>query len=164
MSKMIVAFYKSNTGNILDKSIDMWSSFIAKLLYRIRDNIDGFSHVELIFSNGLSFSSSPRDGGTRFKWIEYDINQWEFLSIDSPYSEEEIYNAAVVLDDLEYDYLGLFLHEFLPLNIDNQKRWWCSEIICYLLGIKNYKISPNYLYYLSINKELKYKKVEYESN
>lgn len=40
------------------------------------------THVELLFSDGMSFSSSQWDGGTRFKRIEYDPSKWDLVPVE----------------------------------------------------------------------------------
>lgn len=156
MNEIKVAFYKSESGNIEDYLVDKWSNMLNKILHRSIICYNGFSHVELVFSNGISFSSSKRDGGTRFKTIDYG-NNWEIINVQSLYTEDEIFQKAVTLDGLKYDWLGLFLHEFIPLDIEDRKSWWCSEVVCYLLGVEDYNINPNYFYSLIKNNKLTYR-------
>jgi len=47
-----------------------------------------FSHVEVEFPDGISFSSSPRDNGSRFKYIKYDPQHW--ITVEVSRTEEEI--------------------------------------------------------------------------
>src|SRR5262245_30118276 len=73
---MTIALYRGNK-TLLDKSIN-----------RLSGN-KGFSHAELVFSDGWCFSSTARDpglkrngarkpNGTRWKKIEFDPGKWAF--------------------------------------------------------------------------------------
>ena len=141
---MKLAFYKASKGRLLDKAINLWTG-----LY-------GYSHVEIIFSNGEAFSSSPREGHTRFKNIKFSNNKWEIIDLDIPKEkEEQIYLIAKKLEGKRYDWKGIFLHQFIgriigwitgDYSIDkfqDKNKWWCSEITSFLLGLHNYRIHPN---------------------
>lgn len=131
---MKLAFYKAEHGNIIDKLIGLWTR-------------GPFSHVELLFSDGVSFSSSQWDGGVRFKKIDYSHKErWSFLDIDGIANESEVKYLANKLRGAKYDWLGIFLYEFLPFNIQNSKKWYCSEICAHLLGLTPCQMSPNKLY------------------
>jgi len=45
-----------------------------------------YSHCEIIFSDGVSASSSFMDGGVRFKEIEYNSANWDIIEI--PWADE----------------------------------------------------------------------------
>lgn len=130
-----MAFYKSNRGTFLDFLIDAWTGF------------GGFSHCELMFSDGMSFSSSPREGICRFKDIKYD-DKW--IMIDLPYvgslMESDIRFECSKEVGKRYDYFGIFFNFVIPLNLDNKYKWWCSEICGKMIGIRRFRISPNALY------------------
>ena len=56
---MKLAFYKAKHGTKIDKIV---AAAIGS----------EYSHVELVFSDGICFSASPRDKGVRFKTINLD--------------------------------------------------------------------------------------------
>ena len=58
-----------------------------------------YSHVELVFSDGMSASSSMRDGGVRFKEIEYHPDRWDFIELNV----DEEYVLASILKRLKQD-------------------------------------------------------------
>lgn len=117
---MKLAFYKSTSSSaeLYDKLITFWTGSV-------------YSHVEIIFSNGLSFSSSPRDGGCRYKAIVYNDDSWDYINLQSlitPEREAEIMAFCDSQNGKKYDWLGIFLSQFMPLGIEDPKRWFCSEL------------------------------------
>lgn len=137
---MRVAFYRASSGGLIDRLIDRFSGR------------GGFSHVELIFSNDLFFSSSGQDGGVRFKRIVQDRTHWEIfeLPIES-WRETQILWWAKRRCGCKYDWLGVL--GFIFQTHPEQGRWFCSEIcvaalqeIGLLGAIKPWKVSPNTLY------------------
>jgi hypothetical protein len=114
---MKLAFYRAIAGGLLDWLIAMrhWGKY---------------SHVELVFSDGLSFSSSIRDGGVRFKRIEYKPDRWDFL--DLPITAPEEYIVRRWAEDQlgkGYDKPGILAY-INPLRKQDPNRYYCSEICC----------------------------------
>lgn len=102
-----------------------------------------YSHVELVFSDGMSASSSMRDGGVRFKEIEYHPDRWDFIEVDG----DEECARAFFTERLGqgYDYFGLFGFVWRPHN-GAASLWWCSEIVTAALGMKDpWRFCPNTL-------------------
>jgi hydroxymethylpyrimidine pyrophosphatase-like HAD family hydrolase len=103
------------------------------------------SHCELIFSDGISASSSFTDGGVRFKQIEYDPLKWDFIQL--PDHLEPV--ARKWFEDhigCEYDTFGnlRFVIDFLPDDADKR---FCSEALAEALGIPEaWRFSPSCLY------------------
>jgi uncharacterized protein YycO len=133
-----LAFYRAKYGNWQDKAI----SYITW---------GPFSHVELVFDGKVWFSSSPRDGGTRFKRISPAALHWEYITIScSVKVQKEIYQWCVQEVNKSYDWLGICT-AFLNLRSDNNK-WFCSEICAQallnaqLLKYRSNQLSPNKLY------------------
>ena len=67
---MKLAFFKGKGG------------FISRFIRR-RTN-GKYSHVELVFPDGISFSSNEFEGGVRFKDIDYfaEANDWDLVPVD----------------------------------------------------------------------------------
>lgn len=142
---MKVAFYIAEYGNFYDKLISIWTGSI-------------FSHCELIFSDGEAFSASPMFKGTRFICSKkFNKKHWIFLDLDiSMDQENEIRYKSTQLLYTKYDWVGIFLSQVLPFKIQDEQKWWCSEICAYLLGLKNKNLSPKQLLLeLNRNKLLK---------
>ncbi|NOR57118.1 MAG: hypothetical protein GQ474_01175 [Sulfurimonas sp.] len=117
---MTFAFYKGNT-TFFDKVVSFWQHLIGNKYY-------GYSHVEIIDSNGIWYSASPRDGGVRSKLIIVKDNHWDFLDVPmSPYEEEGVLEFLEGQLGEKYDWLGIYLTMVLPLGIHSKERWFCSE-------------------------------------
>jgi hypothetical protein len=132
---MKLSFYKASCGNISDTLVNIWSGCY------------GYSHCELTFSSGVSFSASFRENLVRFKEIDMNNDKWvhiDLLNIDE-YHEEKLMEECISFCGKKYDYLGIFLYYFMPIGIQNPSCWYCSEICSYLLRHYDYEISPNRL-------------------
>lgn len=130
---MKLMFYLSRRGDKFDFVVDLFSGMY------------GYSHCELFFSDGMSFSSSPREGGCRFKNITYD-DKW--VMVDLPFTPSIEHNMRTVCekyDGKKYDWIGIFLTFLIPAHVEDGSRWWCSEICGKVVGVDDYKISPNKL-------------------
>lgn len=104
-----------------------------------------YSHVEIIFSDGVSASSSFMDGGVRFKKIGYDLENWDFLEIDVRL-EEKARKWFVDHEGEKYDLLGNVHHLFSMIG-DNRYRWTCSEAVAESIGVPEaWRVSPASLY------------------
>jgi len=75
---MKLAFYKGTKKGI--------SGVYNKGVRWIEDG--KFSHVEMIFSNGLSGSASFMDGGVRYKKIDYSVHPTDWEIVDCPWINE----------------------------------------------------------------------------
>lgn len=137
---MKIAFYKAATGNFIDRLIDRCTER------------RGYSHCEFVFSDGMFFSSSPRDGGCRFKMIDQDPRHWDF--VDLPLTEGEESHLRFVCHYLisrgtRYDFFGV-LGFVTPCKATNG-RMFCSESLVSALQmarlmsdqLKAAKVSPS---------------------
>lgn len=131
--KTYLAFYKGK-GLIGDKLIRLWTR-------------SKYSHVELVIDN-VWMSSSMRDGGVRSrKGLVAKSDHWDYLEIDC--------DADFALKMFEskkghkYDYLGIALTQFMPLNIHDKIKEFCSEIVSLMLKVEDaHRYSPEDLYTL----------------
>jgi hypothetical protein len=117
---MKLAFYKAK-GNLIDRLI-RWRT---KSIY---------SHVEIIFEAAgwdLWFSSSPREGGARFKRVKADATHWDYLDLGS--GETLAFERARTLKNKRYDYLGAILGVGLKTKIENPRRYFCCEAVAFAL-------------------------------
>lgn len=130
---MKILFYGNRQGNIEDKAIRWWTSncFSDKLNGRW---MDGFSHVEIEFSDRMMFSSSPREGKVRFKKRNPKSTAWvEKNMIIPPHKEYAIRKLCMGFVGREYDYKGIA--GFVFHNDDDKNKWFCSELILHILQI-----------------------------
>ena len=116
-----------------------------------------YSHTELVFSDGLSFSISGRSGGARFANIKYTEEKWFLMDIDISPKEEKLLRKQAekkVARKIQYDYPGAFTCGVLPFCIHRKNKLFCSESsVIILRKSKNYsfldegcKYSPMRLY------------------
>lgn len=132
-------FYRAKYGNIQDKLISLVTC-------------GPFSHVELKFSDGVCFSSSLRDGGTRFKKIAINPKHWaeiELLTWEDEYSvkEKRIRTWCEAKQGLQYNLAGVLgLDKVCVLK--NRNKWFCSELClsAITLGEVRVSITPNDLF------------------
>lgn len=113
-----IAFYKAKYGSWKDKLVAWWTK-------------GPYSHSEIIFSDGMWFSASTRDGNkTRFKKIIPNESHWDFITINiSDIDEEDLRQFAEYNNNLPYDWIGIFFSQLMPFNCHFEKKWFCSEII-----------------------------------
>lgn len=147
---MQVAFYIGSQGTWIDRAIAAHDS-------------GRFSHAELVFdlnfprNQGLSlcFSSSQRDGGTRFKYIDLSSGKWVLVDVPQVDRQLEalIYSWCLTQKNRKYDLAGVLAFK-LPFRQDGG-RWFCSEVSLAGLqqvglypGLKPHRYSPNALHRL----------------
>jgi hypothetical protein len=106
---MKIIFYLSVNGNWWDKIVAWWTC-------------GKYSHCELLFSDGICFSSSPRDGGTRFKKIDIISEHWNEIEISSSH-EIGIREWCEKHVGEKYDWLGVFM----PKWGFRKRRCFCVE-------------------------------------
>lgn len=91
-----------------------------------------YSHVELIFSDGMAGSASFADGGVRLKRIEFSPERWDFIEL--PAHLEPAARAWFELHkDAKYDLLGNLQFILAPFG-QAERRWFCSEACAAALG------------------------------
>ena len=109
-------------------------------------DVGPFSHVELIFSDGLSGSASFVDGGVRLKEIDYTDNHWHFIDLENVFSEQQARQLIEKYLGQKYDLLGNLRFGF-GLIPQSRRRWFCSEIVAEALGMtESWRYGPNGLY------------------
>lgn len=119
---MKIAFYKGRYGNYLDKIICLGT-------------LSKYSHCEIVFSDGICASSSYRDGGVRFKYINLNDGKWDVYDLDnSQESEAAIHLFFECHNGNRYDTFGALLSVFgLSSNVKDKQ--FCSEICAMALGV-----------------------------
>lgn len=139
-----LAFYKAKYGTWHDKLISILTC-------------GPYSHVEIIFTDGMWYSSSPRDGGVRYKEIKPMLDHWDFINIkyDSKLYqmlENKIREWCNSQLGRKYDWTGALMYRWLNTNRKTDK-WFCSNLCTtalqqsnILTDIKPNNESPNSLY------------------
>ncbi len=146
---MKVALYIASSGSLIDKGIDIWTG------------LHGYSHCEIVFEHvmipadgkWLTCSASPRDGEVRFNKININSGHWHLVDIpevDTMEKEAIVYNLLMTMVGDKYDWKGILLYFiFAFMKKQDNNKWWCSEIVGYILdrfgSPMKYRISPNKL-------------------
>lgn len=123
---MKIAFYKGLNRLPYPKPLD-----IAVCV----GTLSAYSHVEIIFSDGLWFTSSPRDGGTRFKNIIPKSYTWDIYALGvSSKAESMIRSRAIELvkHEYKYDVIGA-VFSGMGACLRNDKLF-CSEAVTEVLS------------------------------
>lgn len=87
-----------------------------------------YSHTELIFSDGVSGSSSFLDKGVRLKSISYDKDHWDFFELPNYLDENQARWWFERNQGKKYDVLGLIGFVWKRGTQDRDK-WYCNEAI-----------------------------------
>jgi uncharacterized protein YycO len=141
-----LAFYIWSAGTVFDAMI---ASYDAPKRY---------SHVELLFSDGWSFSSSIRDGGPRFMPIDYlggsgPDRHWDFIEFRTTTEQEKtIRDWCKTKVPGHYDLFGVLAFK-IPGIRQLTNAYFCSEIcvaalqqVGLLKDLVPSKTTPNGLY------------------
>ena len=115
---MKLAMYKGK-GNFYDKLI----RFVT---------LSSYSHCELVI-DGLCYSSSPRDGGVRMKYIYLDDN-WYTFDLPTHYTKEQALSWFVENAGKKYDWVGAITSIF-PFQFHAGNKYFCSEACANMLGL-----------------------------
>lgn len=130
---MKLAFYKgphAGFAGLFDRAVRWWTR-------------GPYSHVELVLSDGVCWSSSARDGGVRSKVIDLDPAKWDLVEVDG--NELAARWWFEIHRGKKYDYLGLFGFVWRTVRSPNS-RWFCSEAVAASLGFtQSWRFDPNTL-------------------
>lgn len=127
-----VAFYKPNR----------WYDFGGQLICWWTKS--PYSHCEIVM-NGLSYSSSIRDGGVRVKQIEFMYERWDFVDVPDADTTQIASLFAQTRGD-SYGWIDLLLRQVLNKRGDSDG-WFCSEWCATALGIPSaQEYAPGDLY------------------
>ena len=124
-----VAFYKAEKGNWWDKLVAWWTK-------------SEYSHVELVV-DGVWYSTSPRDGGVRAKRIK-DKGNWDYVEVEV--DGDWLLTVMAVTEGQKYDWLNILLTQVVPIGIQNDEKWICSEWVAYVLFKERLRLSPGGLW------------------
>lgn len=137
MKKFQMAFYKGTrpgVAGVYNRAVRMW--FKGK-----------YSHVEVIFSDGMAASASFSDGGVRFKEIDFNDGKWDIIDLPPEWEAA----ARKYFEDHEgesYDILGN-LHFIIGVIPEGRRKKFCSEACGAAIGIEDaWRYEPTALYYV----------------
>lgn len=121
---MKVAFYKGTRNGL------------AGIYNRVVRLLDGsiYSHAELVFSDGMSASSSYMDKGVRFKKIDYDPAKWDIFDLPESFVE---FSAVQWFENhvgQQYDLAGN-IRVVVSWWPHSKTKWHCTEAIAAAIGL-----------------------------
>lgn len=128
--KAKIAFYKVSKGNWIDKLIGWWTK-------------SEYSHSELVIDQWW-YSISPRDVKLRRKNIQPNPEHWDYVDVEI----DELWFKVLYkkYEGCGYDWLGIALTEWLPLNVEHPKKFYCSEWCAKVIGYSPAQMSPQKLW------------------
>jgi hypothetical protein len=135
---MKAAFYKGThkgVPGIYNRLVRWWTQ-------------SSYSHVELVFSDGMCWSSSYMDKGVRGKYIDLNDGNWDLIELRPGFNvnEEVALSWFTNHKGQKYDILGNIHFIFSPVN-DSKNKWFCSEAVAAALGFyKPERYDPGTLY------------------
>jgi len=118
-----LAFKKkdSNSG-VLQKSICWYTK-------------SDYYHVELVINN--TWVSVFPETGVKLNTLRPLKDTWDYVALkDITLTKEQYQLFSKFLREQEnknYDGLGIFLSQIIPLKIENEHKWFCSELVVKLL-------------------------------
>lgn len=129
---MKLAFYKAKHGNFIDAIV----SFFIRSKY---------SHVEIVFSDGLCASASPREKGVRFKRINLDNGKWDLYDInENVLDEKEVKIWFFRHLGESYDTLGA-IGSGIGIPLYSKHKKFCSLCLAILFDLDNINLNPETL-------------------
>ena len=129
--KAKLAFYIASNGNLVDKAI----AFYTRSKY---------SHVELVIGE-YWYSTSPRDLQVRKKSIVPTDGRWDFIDVEVDL--DYVVGFYDRTKGAKYDWLGIALSQFIPINVHYKSRWFCSEWCAEAMRLDEpHRYSPQDLY------------------
>ena len=133
--KAKLAFYKGE-GRLFDKLVRRWTK-------------SKYSHVEIVVDDNW-YSSSYRDDGVRLKIMSSpNPDSWDYIDVEI---DMDILEAVFREHNGKgYDWLGIFFSQWIPLNIHQKSKCYCSEFCAEALQFGKTNVSPSELYKL-VNK------------
>ena len=105
--------------------------FKQRYLDGVSKEVAKYTHVELLFSDKVMYSSSERDRGVRGRYMPKLKDHWDIVDIKmSESSEQKIRNWCESQDGLKYDITGIVFAQILKTNWFLQDdEWFCSEFV-----------------------------------
>lgn len=122
-----LAFFRASAGGWFDRLIARFTR-------------GPYSHVEIVFSDGMSFSSMAADRGVRFKQIRFSEltrqgrMKWDFLTVPCRPEQEAVLRAwCETQAGKKYDWRGMFTCRLFGKFRGADDDWFCSELCTYCL-------------------------------
>jgi hypothetical protein len=129
MTTVYLANYKG-TKSLFEKIVKFWAP--------------PYTHDELVI-DGVSYSSSLRDGGVRKKKdIDFNSGNWDLIPV--PWADvDHIFKLYKETRHLKYDIFGLIGSHLFNRALHDKKKYFCSEWCATGLKLNSSVFSPSSL-------------------
>jgi len=105
-------------------------------------------------SRGRTKNMTPRFKGVNFAHVNYKKGKWVWNEIlVSYYSYNDIMHRCYNIVGKGYDIAGAVGNCGFGLPIDDREKFWCSEAIAYVLGLKYDNLTPRELRETILNRK-----------
>lgn len=105
-------------------------------------------------SRGRTKNMTPRFKGVNFAHVNYKKGKWVWNEISITTVEYyEIINRCNLILGKGYDIAGAIGNCGFGLPIDDREKFWCSEAIAYVLGLKYDNLTPRELREMVLNRK-----------
>lgn len=124
----ILAFKHATSST---KLIDKLQANAVKIWTRSK-----YFHVELILND--MWISSDTDTGLSIKQLKpLKHDNWEYIELEPVTITQYQYTTLMLFlkqrENSGYDWLGIFLSQFISINTHNKDKYFCSEIVAKIL-------------------------------
>lgn len=92
-----------------------------------------YSHTEIVI-DGICYSASLRDGGTRAKVIDLNSGRWDVFDVPSTFDADECKGRALSMLGQKYDRRGAGAFA-IPCVGQNSNKLYCFEFVGMALGV-----------------------------
>jgi len=130
----------SFSDKLLDKAIKSWTK-------------SPYFHCEIIINDDW-ISSSPEAGSVYRNKLKELKSNYDYITIEVDGRKNK--KVQKFIDSQlgkKYDYFGIFFSQIIDVELDNKNKWFCSEIVAYILKMygvnleeKSNQYSPGKLY------------------
>ena len=112
-------------------------SSISDLAYLVHEENYYHNNINNVIRKfWLSFSSSEEDSWVRFKLIEWNDSNWDFIEFDLPDSNYyTILEFCKWQNGNKYNKVWILFAQIFNMNIKKPWTWFCSEIVTYALQL-----------------------------
>lgn len=137
---MKIAFNKNSPG-LFDSLIRGWTG-------------SPYSHCELLFDDGVSYSSMNWVGTRFIKFEPHNKFYWDILDLPTTKDEDIVIHEFCIFElGCRYDWWGIIASQIIKMARSSKNKWFCSEIctaalqrVGYFEGSVPSTFSPGKLY------------------
>ena len=123
---MKIAFYRGQKKRKLQDAVIYLHQ---KYMQKIPEKHSQYTHCEFLFTDGVMWGSSGRDGGVRGRQMTKFKDHWDFVEVlITKKQEEKLRKWCEARDGAEYDMWGIIFCQALNTNwFLKPLKWFCSE-------------------------------------